>query len=1056
MTLELIAKKYRVLKSLGQGSMGEVYLVLPPRGDPVALKLLKTGDGGNPKGAIDQFENEFKVLKKLSHPNIGSLYDYGLDEELKKVYFTSPWLKGCDLYEATLDLPIEKCEDYFVQVLRALNYLHQKGIIHCDLKPGNIFVENGRVQLIDFGLAGYWGESIVGTPTYLAPEIYRGERHSIASDLYAVGVIFYNCLTRTQPFSGKDLQEIYDRHRTFTPPPVWKINPKIPRYLSDITQSLMAKKPEERYLSAAAVIEDISAFSKTNYSVETRETLLSYLPTTADFIGRDEVQWQIENQLEHFLDPSSKKPFVGLFIYGESGMGKSKLLNLLKNRVQLAKISVEEALLPLTESDQKILYEAPVILLDNAEQYAQDPSLNQFLSILEQKILNPETKRFLFVVTGNKKEDWKPFENLFPPEDFLFESLLIPPFSHQETQHFLETVIGQKKIPETFVSEIYRNTGGNPGICQQIVQNLIEQGLLFDKSGRWNDDLLTHLEKAFQKVEIPRSLDEKLELELRLLSESGKELIYWLAMAPHGLTVKMLSRLTGISSSSLAEILESMVNSKIIRLENNMLYSLYRSTFGLLIQKKLSLEEQQKYHDRLAQNDIGLNQLQVWYHLSYGSHQERRRYALEKMGESFEKEGKMVEALEYFQRLLGELKQEELSIKLEWTIKTSDILIWLDRFPEAETLLTGIEKLLTESKKDIPLKNRLLLWEKKGLALLTQQKVKEAGFYFSEGLELSSQNPETRVEEVRFLNDLAQIDMITGTPQNAIVRYKKSRELTEQLVKEEAKKITNNDLGQVYHLTKNYSAAISVLKEDIKIFSKLTNKQPLARALYTLAETFRLTQKFSKAVKVYEACIQIAKEENMLPILIRAYNGVGNVYLMNHKDQKALLSYQKAIEISVRLNDPRTKAALLFNQGLIYGKAKNLPQAARRFLLVKQILEQCDKKLAYEQQLLSKCYRELTAIAEEEKDPIKALTYHVERLDMIEKSETLKSEKFSAQLELAKLYLENRMEEQLKNHLTKMESHSLTEQERTQIKHLQERWNEINKVKHEVTMRVEL
>ena len=239
--MDIIAKKYRVLKSLGQGAMGEVFLVLPPKGEPVALKLLKSLDAKSKSQAVEQFENEFKVLKRLSHPNIGRIFDYGFDEDLKKVFFTLPWLTGTDLYHATENLDFSACEELFVQTLRALNYLHQKNLIHCDLKPGNIYVENNKVLLIDFGLAGYWGENIVGTPTYLAPEIFRGQHHNVASDIYACGVIFYNCLTRTQPFSGKSLQEVYDRHRSFTPPPISDINLKVPKYLSDIVATMLNK-----------------------------------------------------------------------------------------------------------------------------------------------------------------------------------------------------------------------------------------------------------------------------------------------------------------------------------------------------------------------------------------------------------------------------------------------------------------------------------------------------------------------------------------------------------------------------------------------------------------------------------------------------------------------------------------------------------------------------------------------------------------------------------------------------------------------------------------------
>src|SRR3989338_4982426 len=138
--MELIAKKYRVLKTLGHGAMGDVFLVLPPRGDPVALKLLKTMESKEDSNALSQFENEFKVLKKLAHHNIGRIYDYGYDEESAKVFFTLPWLKGTDIYQYTKNFTFEECEALFVQTLRAINYLHQKGIFHCDLKPGNIYI----------------------------------------------------------------------------------------------------------------------------------------------------------------------------------------------------------------------------------------------------------------------------------------------------------------------------------------------------------------------------------------------------------------------------------------------------------------------------------------------------------------------------------------------------------------------------------------------------------------------------------------------------------------------------------------------------------------------------------------------------------------------------------------------------------------------------------------------------------------------------------------------------------------------------------------------------
>ncbi|MBI4411846.1 MAG: tetratricopeptide repeat protein [Deltaproteobacteria bacterium] len=1056
--MELIAKKYRVLKSLGQGAMGEVFLVLPPRGEPVALKLLKTFDSGSGGGqaAVSQFENEFKVLKKLSHPNIGKIGDYGYEEEQKKVFFTSPWLKGSDLYAATRDLPFEKCEDYFVQMLRAVNYLHQKGIIHCDLKPGNIFVEDSTVLLIDFGLAGYWGESIVGTPTYLAPEVYRGEHHNVASDLYAVGVIFYNCLTRTQPFSGSSLQEVYDRHRTYTPPPISQLNPQVPKYFSDIVATLLSKKPEERYLSASAVIEEIAAYSKTKYSVETTETLLSYLPTTSELIGRKEIQRRIESVVKGYLSPQKGPPYFGIFIHGERGLGKTKFVGQIRNELQLEKVTVEEAVLPLSEAERHMLRGAGVIIIEDMENYLADPkgrnNLGDFLSFLEQKILSPETTRFLFVVSGTLEGHWAPFEKLFPKDDFEFEKVALVPFTIEETRVFLETIIGQKEIPDKFVQELYRDTEGNPGICTQIVQNLIQQGLLFDESGRWSADLLAHLEGTLQKVEVPRSLEDQMELDYSSYLPEAREIVHWLAIASHGLTSKALDRLTGFAK--VQKILRAMEERRVVRTEDGKSYVLYRSAMVPFVRNKIPMPEARRRHTRLAEKDIGLLQEQVWLHQSWGEDRVLAQTALENLADLMDLEGRKEEALEHYQNLRRTFVTVPLLQRLNWAVKTSKVLIWLNRFGEAEELLTLIEKEMEGSPESIPPKNRLALWEKKGLSLLHQEKIEEAGRYFTKGLELASQSPDMRLEEVRFLNDLAEIEIITGHPEKAIPQFAKTREMMRRLSKPDLKQITNNDLGHVYHQLKDYERAIPLLKDDAKLFSNLKNHEPLARALYSLAESYRGVKKIRKAVREYKHCIEICQKENLFPILLRVYNGLGNVYLAAHDYKQALQTYQKAVDISVRLKDPATKAALLANQGLIYRDEKNWPQASRRFLLAKQILEEKERPLAYEQMLLSKCYNELAYIARQEKDNLKALSFQVELVQMVGKHDSLKHEEFETRRDLAELYLDNRLGEPFQAEIRNLERLSKTSAQKAKVDELKEKWTQIQSYDQESTQKV--
>lgn len=319
---------------------------------------------------------------------------------------------------------------------------------------------------------------------------------------------------------------------------------------------------------------------------------------------------------------------------------------------------------------------------------------------------------------------------------------------------------------------------------------------------------------------------------------------------------------------------------------------------------------------------------------------------------------------------------------------------------------------------------------------------------------MASGNKETAVEEVRFLNDRAQIEVLKGHAEMAISQFIQSRERARVLSKEDLKQVTNNDLGHVYYQKGNYERAIELLKEDIKIFSALPYHEPLARASYTLAECYRSLKKFGKAVKEYEHCIEICHKENLLPILIRAYNGLGNIYLMNEKHKEALENYQRALEISIHLRDSTTKAALLTNQGIIYRKDKNYSQASRRFLLAKQVLESKGDILVYEQQLLSKCYNELSELALKDKDKIRALSMQMERAKIVEQSPTLKGDEFSVKLDLAKLFLENRLADRFYSEIKMLENLARSDDEKREISSLKENWENIQKIDAEGTMKV--
>ncbi|MFH1355777.1 MAG: serine/threonine-protein kinase [bacterium] len=1043
--MDLIANKYRVLKKLGQGAMGEVYLVLPPQGEPVALKLLKSLESEQNDLAIEQFENEFKILKRLSHPNIGRIFDYGFDVHLKKVFFTLPWLKGQELYEATEEQSYETIEEFFVQTLRALNYLHQKNLTHCDLKPGNIYIEDGQVIIIDFGLTGYWGENIVGTPTYLAPEIFHGTKHTIASDLYAVGVIFYNCLTRSQPFSGKDLQEVYDRHRCFTPPLISELNPKVPKYISDIIATLLNKKPEERYPTAAAVIEEIDGYSDKSYSVETEQTLLSYLPTDSEIIGKEEAIIDAQTALKDFKSSHVKEIYHLILIHGQKNVGKNRLIAKIRNELQLAKVSVETVTTPLTEQQKLVLNTTSSIIIENVDTYFLTANemmhFKQVTDMLEQKVLSTTEARQLIIASSCDEKKFNTITKLFPSEETKITNIHLTPYTKQETEEFLRRVIGQDKIPDKFVEQFHHNSEGLPGVALDIIQSMIGDGLLFDKSGRWNDDLLSNLETTFDCIEVSETLEQEFERLFNSLNGPEEDITSWLSLCPHPLSYENLEKLTKLSS--LDVILKGLQEKKIIR-ENNGQYTLYRSVFQNFVQANLPDPEVKKRHSLLAHPNTKLSKKWAIYHLSFSNNEELKHKAGIKLAQIYENEGERDKAAQTYIRLINNNKDKPLKERLGWYIKASELYIWLNHFQETCDLITGIEQEVQRTKPQLDAEKFLILLEKKGLAILHQYQLDKAKTYFEAGLKHAIKSTVFLVQKLRFENDLAGIESMLGNREKAIETFKKTREEAKKLTDAEQAKITNNDLGHVYLSMLEYEKAKTYLLEDIEILTKLINREPLARALYSYAEVLRAQQDYEACIEAYEKCISLCRLGNNHPLLLRAYNGLGNAYLAQENNQSAITNYQKAIDIAVRLREMTSKAALLYNQGIIYRKENNKALAGRRFMMAKQVLENKENELlAYDESLLSRCYNELSLLAVEEQNSIKALGYQLERMKLVDGSQNLSEEKFGVKTNLANLYLENRIEDQFKQEIKELELMAKSDDEKDTITKLTKQWKAI-------------
>ena len=261
----IFAGRYRLERRLGSGGMADVWLAEDQElGRKVAIKILHERYA-NDVQFVERFRREATHAAGLSHPNVVAIHDRG---EAEGSYFiVMEYVEGRTLKELIVTrgmCPIPVAISYARQVLAALRYAHRNGIVHRDIKPHNVLVDNeGRVKVADFGIARAGSSqmteagSIIGTAQYLSPEQARGAPVDESSDLYSTGIVLYELLTGKVPFTGETPVEIAMKHLSQIPEAPSTHRPEIPRDLDLVVLRALAKEPAERYRSAKEMDRDL-------------------------------------------------------------------------------------------------------------------------------------------------------------------------------------------------------------------------------------------------------------------------------------------------------------------------------------------------------------------------------------------------------------------------------------------------------------------------------------------------------------------------------------------------------------------------------------------------------------------------------------------------------------------------------------------------------------------------------------------------------------------------------------------------------------------------------
>ncbi|MCB9833406.1 MAG: serine/threonine protein kinase [Planctomycetes bacterium] len=285
---------YEILREIGRGGMGVVYEARGAAGDAVALKVLSPGRA-NDADSVRRFLREGEIARRLDHPNIVRIHEVGQDGDL--CYIAMDLHLGPTLEDLVFELRRDRREALYAflpdwradherpeqsagyhqaiagalaQVAKAVEYAHQQGLVHRDIKPGNILIAGPqRLLLTDFGLVRELDAEtrtltgdLLGTPLYMSPEQIMGRRELVGprSDVYALGATLHECLGLLAPYDAQDLTRLARQIETGEPRDLARLNPSLPRMLVTIAKRAMAKRPEDRYAGAAHFADDLERF----------------------------------------------------------------------------------------------------------------------------------------------------------------------------------------------------------------------------------------------------------------------------------------------------------------------------------------------------------------------------------------------------------------------------------------------------------------------------------------------------------------------------------------------------------------------------------------------------------------------------------------------------------------------------------------------------------------------------------------------------------------------------------------------------------------------------
>ena len=970
-----VIKHFKIIKKIGTGGMGDVFLALDTAnsGRPVAIKTIKSRIIEK-NYSLNQFRHEYDVMSRLWHPNLARVYDFG-ELPAGGLYLVMEYVEGAELAEllqSPAQLNQTECCSIMVELLRAMEFIHSRNIVYCDIKPQNILFDAERkLKLIDFGLSDFRdrsGSTIKGTIAYMAPETMNGNGADFRSDIFSLGILFYQLLTKKIIHKDNSINSIiksFSSHNTYHSVVIPVFEELENPGLREIIRTMCAYDPGERYASCAEIIMAINEIVHTAFPIETEETREAYI-TGVSFTGRNKEL----NHLTSFMNSSENRL---LLVTGNPGTGKSRLLNEFQKKCKLEgavylqgsslKGETLEPFLPVVseilyaasgnlDSDKKsylarLLPDHPLLagsatgqpaeldaktqkglllttlsslIIDYAAATAKKVviALNRMADIdeISLELLNEILYRIqltgltnLRIVVESRSDQPQEVTRFFIglKEKNRLAVLKLADFQEIEVAAYISNTFGAGNLDISLtqkIPDIYKYSGGNPLFLQELLISMVTERIITRESSCWK------FSGSVGEVKISRDLKSIIKKRIATLKLTDS--------TRRGLQLLSFTRQEVLTPDFFIRTFKSLPELD------------WQKLFDLLVRKEFLFFKDGEYR---VQNQLFLEVLQS----NLSVLEKSACYRLWANG------------------LYGELPANHDLTAID-DRRITDLAYYLDKSVEADPvgLLPRTVEFLFEAAKR----------EKERYAN------RQAVYYFTRLLKLLDEydkaNKHTELV-IQASTSLAAVYELTGRWEEAVSLYRQAVNLTSAQTSEELAAGCRCYLATLLRKQGQFTEALQLLQEAAKIAEKLPDQQQLAdvygsfgnlhfnRSEYKKAKEFYNRQRkisesigyttglctavgntgniymdqgnYRKALKCCRLQLKYNEQTKNKHTVIVAVNNIGNIYLYLNKYAEALKYYKKSQSLCEEIGDKSGTSKVLGNMGIAYKFRKNFEKA---------------------------------------------------------------------------------------------------------------------------------